>query len=456
MCSTLGVAVVWTPRALAEAEPGPELLAALAGLDVEGLSADDKLYVVEAWEHLTAHVTAGSHQAVARFAGPADPSGREPMRDELAAAMRWSRGVAQTRIDHARQLSDVLPGTLAALQAGVISTRTAAEFIHHTTDLTAEAAAVVEARVLPKAPDLTLADLKERLRRAVARADTRSFAEAHAKAAKGRRVELWPQPDGMATVAATLPAAEAQTVFLALDTVARIPDPPPTDADGGGEAEAAAGGEAEADSEKVDKDGRGIDARRADALVALARGALARPDLPKAHGRKVAVQVVIDLPTLLGLRDNPAELVGYGPLPANVARALAADAAWTRLVVDPVSGHLLDYGTTVYRPPQALQDYVIARDRTCRAPHLPTTRLPLRARPPPALPGWAHQRRQLRAVLQARPPQQDPRRLGRHPQPRQFTDLAHTPGPHLHRRTHRPPTPRRPTRAARPAGTARR
>ena len=222
--------------------------------------------------------------------------------------------------------------------------------------------------MLPKAPDLTPAELKKRLSGAVARADTRSFAEAHAKAAKGRRVELWPQPDGMATVAATLPADQAQTVFLALDTAARIPDPTPTEADTTEPAEGVEGVEDVEDADEVGRDGRGIDARRADALVALARGALARPDLPKAHGRKVAVQVVIDLPTLLGLRDNPAELVGYGPLPAPVARALAADAAWTRLVVDPVTGHLLDYGTTVYRPPQALQDYVIARDRTCRAP----------------------------------------------------------------------------------------
>ena len=53
---------------------------------------------------------------------------------------------------------------------------------------------------------------------------------------------------------------------------------------------------------------------------------------------KVAVQVVIDLPALLGLAEHPAELVGYGPLPAPVARALARDATWTRLVTEPVTG----------------------------------------------------------------------------------------------------------------------
>src|SRR5882724_10616152 len=132
MCSTQGVAEALSPRALAAAEPGPEVYAGLAALDLASLSADDKLYVVEAWERLGASVAAWTHQAVASFVGPADPSGREPARDELAAAMRWGRGAAQTRIDHARQLVEVLPATLAALRTGAISVRFAAEFVYQT------------------------------------------------------------------------------------------------------------------------------------------------------------------------------------------------------------------------------------------------------------------------------------------------------------------------------------
>jgi hypothetical protein len=55
-------------------------------------------------------------------------------------------------------------------------------------------------------------------------------------------------------------------------------------------------------------------------------------------------------------------------VPATVARTLAADGVWRRLVTDPVTGHLLDYGETTYRPPQVLQDFLQARDRTCRFP----------------------------------------------------------------------------------------
>jgi hypothetical protein len=37
-----------------------------------------------------------------------------------------------------------------------------------------------------------------------------------------------------------------------------------------------------------------------------------------------------------------------------------------RLLTDPATGALLDYGTTRYAPPRHLAEHVIARDRTCR------------------------------------------------------------------------------------------
>ena len=51
-----------------------------------------------------------------------------------------------------------------------------------------------------------------------------------------------------------------------------------------------------------------------------------------------------------------------------MARTLAGDATWRRILTDPDSGAVLDVGTTTYRPPQHLAERVIARDKTCRAP----------------------------------------------------------------------------------------
>ena len=56
------------------------------------------------------------------------------------------------------------------------------------------------------------------------------------------------------------------------------------------------------------------------------------------------------------------------PIPGVTARALAAGGTWRRLVIDPLSGAVLDIGRRRYRPPAALADLVRARDRACTHP----------------------------------------------------------------------------------------
>jgi len=114
---------------------------------------------------------------------------------------------------------------------------------------------------------------------------------------------------------------------------------------------------------------RTMDMKRADALSEIAGIAVSlSADEAKSHRRSVSVNVTIDLPTLLGLKDNPGQLAGYGVLPAPIMRALAGEGKWRRFITDPSTGTLLDYGRDSYQPPQDLVDYLIARDRTCRFP----------------------------------------------------------------------------------------
>jgi hypothetical protein len=82
------------------------------------------------------------------------------------------------------------------------------------------------------------------------------------------------------------------------------------------------------------------------------------------------IRVTVAAGTLLGLDEQPGELAGYGPIDADTVRRIAADsdATWRRILTDPVSGTLLDYGTKVYRPPESLAQHVIARDQVCRFP----------------------------------------------------------------------------------------
>ena len=174
------------------------------------------------------------------------------------------------------------------------------------------------------------------------------------------------------------------------------------------------------------------DQRRADALADLALDGLTDPDLPRRHGRPVALQVAVAATTLAGLDEEPGELTGYGPITAQVARALAGDATWRRILTDPTSGTVLDVATSTYRPPQALADLVIARDKTCPRPRLPHPRPPLRTRPHPGLPPRPHRRPQPLQRLQTQPPDETPNRLDRRTTPRQHPHLDQ---PH---RTHLP------------------
>lgn len=84
--------------------------------------------------------------------------------------------------------------------------------------------------------------------------------------------------------------------------------------------------------------------------------------------RPISINVTIDLPTLLGLSNNPGQLEGLGPIPASIARKLAADGKWRKFITDPLSGNLLDMGRTHYVPSQFLVDFLTARDRICRFP----------------------------------------------------------------------------------------
>jgi len=84
-------------------------------------------------------------------------------------------------------------------------------------------------------------------------------------------------------------------------------------------------------------------------------------------GLRAHVNVTIGLETLLGLNDNPADLAGHGPITAQTARDLAyhPDSTWRRLITDPTTGYLLNYGRSTYRPPRPRRPHPRPR------PHLP-------------------------------------------------------------------------------------
>ncbi|MGH8889195.1 MAG: DUF222 domain-containing protein [Acidothermaceae bacterium] len=327
-------------------EPGPTAMAVLGGIDPARLDRAGRVAYMTAWDRQNSWLNAQIQAATVAVAGPEPTTEDDWARDEIGVALKMSARAVQQRVHLARMLIESLPGTQELLASGQISMRHALAMVELCAPVPAAVLSKVEARVLGKAPNQSVASFRRSVRRAIIALAPAAADEAHEFAREQRDVVMMPEPNGMATVIATLTATEARGLFQAVDALAR------------GRHQAAGGR----------KSGVGIGQRRADALVALADAALADRRLPKTHGRPVELQIMIDVPTLLHLAENPAELIGYGPIPPQMARDLAGRAAWRRLVIDPVDGHLLDYGRRTYRPPKRLADYISARDRTCRVP----------------------------------------------------------------------------------------
>ncbi|QYN39264.1 HNH endonuclease [Pseudonocardia sp. DSM 110487] len=412
--------------------------------EVAGLSDAQLVDAMVGFERLAAWAQARQARVLAEFARrrPGDDSTMvatdKPCAmsrfapDEVGLALKLARLTAKTRIGRSVQLEQVLPETLAVWQRGRLDERRVAAVCEATHYLSVEKARAVQHRILDRAPDQTVGQLKAALKRAVIAVDPEGAAERHQAARRDRRVSITEEPDGMASLWALMTAPDAQASYqwltrLALgcgkedprsmdarraDLAAALlsgrltnaaPDTPiATPSSGTDSADDTDGGTDDrgADDRGAGDQGAGAAASTHDGAPAGAAGSKAAahatdsandsadggaaPD--RADGGsgsptsgnaspprpvnpgKPLVQVLIPFTTLLGADNHPCELVGHGPITADHARHIATDATLKRLVYDPLSGTILDHGRTTYRPPAALADFVRARDVYCRSP----------------------------------------------------------------------------------------
>jgi 5-methylcytosine-specific restriction endonuclease McrA len=348
-----------------------ELLSITAGISVlielhemkcelVSLSTSARIDYLKVLQRQASWINAWEQEAIIAVAGlePSEPDdffqGPDDMeREDVATALRLAPQTAQNRIDIARTLVGHLPYVCSALATGEISAahattiaREVAEIINK--DVPMATIRKIEEVAIAHAEFHTPSQVTNKVRSTIAKLAPEEFAAQVELASEGRRVEIYPEKFGMSTIIAILPAADAQTVMLAIEKLARI--------------------SMRKEIAQSDTSNR-LDQLRADALTQIAASYLATSkDEALNHRRPVTVNLTLDLTTLLGIDENPGILSGYGAIPASVARELAADGKWRRFITDPVSGNLLDYGRKTYEPPQALVDFVTARDRTCRFP----------------------------------------------------------------------------------------
>ncbi len=119
---------------------------------------------------------------------------------------------------------------------------------------------------------------------------------------------------------------------------------------------------------KRSDDPRTTDQIRADVFLDLLSGV----ELNDAGSRAV-VDIRVDLATLIGTDDNPAEIPGFGPVIADIARKVVEeqeDAEWRYSVVGE-NGQIVSTGTTQRRPTAAQTRGVHAAYPTCVFPGCP-------------------------------------------------------------------------------------
>ncbi len=324
-----------------------------------------------------------SHLQAEQLADVADlsrgyPGLLEQVPAELGMALHLHETDAGRLVDVARRLTSDLIPTWQALHRGAVSQEVATAICSATETSDPEIAGRVQDAVLPRAPHMTARAVRKRCHQLVAKLDPANVRRRHQLAAADRSVTRQLGSDGMASLTLWAPAPAVATVWHALTLLgreARTPD-----------------------------DQRTAGNRRADALTDLCGGILATGGIPGSvaevggaadrpdcaggagaaspdgaagrhgSGRRVTrrpttlINVTVPYPVLFGA-DLACDVSGFGSITADQARAMMTeDSRLRRLLLDPVTGAVLDVGRTTYRPPKHLADHVRARDVTCVAP----------------------------------------------------------------------------------------
>ncbi|MFE8887429.1 DUF222 domain-containing protein [Pseudarthrobacter enclensis] len=335
------------------------------------------------WSRLEAQIAAGKARDAAEFAEfqeamtPPEATGSErafvemSTTAEVAGVLTIPAGAAAAFISQSRKVC-AMPAVAGALAAGAMSWRHAVIVADEADCLAPESAAALVANFFdPDAPnrargsapgDLVPSRFRRKVRTWRERTYPDSVQERHIKCVADRRMEYRPDADGMAWINLHLPGDTACAIWNKTTAIARgLQGPDET---------------------------RTLSQLRPDVAAALLLGAGTgiqgtgthdarirgtdpyAVDLSRIHAPRADVLVTIPIFTLLGSTDEPADLDGYGPIPAAMARKLVANGAnsFYRVLVDPRNGAPLEIGRTSYRLTEAMKRWIRMRDGHCTFP----------------------------------------------------------------------------------------
>lgn len=263
---------------------------------------------------------------------------------QVALARRDGPARGSRHVGLARALVREMPGVLGVLAQGLTTEWRATVIVRETAHLSVEQRAQVDAAIAGGLAGWGDARTEREVRAWAQRLDPYGAARRAAKAAGDRRVTVRPAPDCMTYVTALLPVKDGVAVFGALHR-------------------AAMAGACQVQEQ------RGKGQIMADELVRR----VLTPGEGAAVVPEVGVHLVMTDRTLVDADDEPGVVVGYGPVPAPVARDLVrADArtrVWVRrLYTDAGSGELAGTDARQRDFPAVARMFLTVRDQVCRTP----------------------------------------------------------------------------------------
>ena len=342
------------PSGMADLDPGPVLGALLSSIDVSRVSGHDQVVVLAAHDRMASHHEAGRYRAMAavhttmlEFDGYPRryEDAAESASAEVRAALHLTRRCSDNEVALALALHRRLPRLAEMLDTGSLDLRRARTIDAATIHLTdAQAQAVVD-ELAHVAPELTTGQLRARIQKLCIDVDPDDATDRYKRSVQDRRIVMEATTNGTANLLGIdLPPDTAATIRRFIhDTAVSL---------------------------HVKGETRTMDQLRADVYMDLLQGIMPSTSSAPGIGAAGGVEIVCDLDMLAGLEDHSGELLGYGPVVADIARQIArrqVDSDWRYTMIDDV-GRPVHVGTTTRRPTETQKRRIRARHRTCVFP----------------------------------------------------------------------------------------
>jgi hypothetical protein len=259
-----------------------------------------RIDVIAALEKLKAVAAAVQLQIIADFAASQEAANkavgiearqaRRGIPEQIGLARKVSPASAAQHVSRARALIEQLPETFGLLRSGQISEHVATIVVTETSHLAAPDRRLVDKKLAEVLPEFSPRRAEATARRLAIEADPPAAVRRASNAREDRRVGIRPAPDTMALLSALLPCEQGVAAYAALLR--------------------------HTDTHIGNGDPRTRGQIMADTLVERLTGQATADDVSAEIG------LIMTDEALFSGDDTPAELTGYGPVPAEFARAL--------------------------------------------------------------------------------------------------------------------------------------